>query len=95
MVNFRRSEEVWEIGVFVFAGVILFPFLFKSFFFVVDMAFLSNFWSFGSFLLVYLLKAHMKLNGQKGLSEMGQRNSEKIQKFLVLNHIWFSLIVHF
>ena len=30
--HFRRSEEVCEIGAFVFAGVMLFSFLFKSFF---------------------------------------------------------------
>ena len=45
LVSFRRSEKVCEIGAFVFAGVILFPFLFKSFF-VVDMAFLLNFLKF-------------------------------------------------
>ena len=45
LVSFRRSEEICEIGAFVFACVILFPFLFKIFF-VVDMAFLSNFFEF-------------------------------------------------
>ena len=30
-LNFRPSEEVCEIGAFVCAGVILFPFLFKNF----------------------------------------------------------------
>ena len=45
LVSFRCPEEVSEIGAFVFAGVILFPFLFKSFF-VVDMAFLSDFFEF-------------------------------------------------
>ena len=40
IVNFRHSEEVCEIGAFVFAGVI-FYFLFKSFF-LVDKVFLSN-----------------------------------------------------
>ena len=93
-LNFRPSEEVCEIGAFVCAGVILFPFLFKIFF-VGDMAFLLNFWSFGSFYLVYLLKAHMKLNGWKWLDEMEQSNSEKNQKFLVLNDKWFFYLLTF
>ena len=42
---FRRSEEVCEIGAFVFAGVTLFPFFLKLSF-VVDMAFLANFLEF-------------------------------------------------
>ena len=50
--------------------------------------FFEIFLSFGSFHLVYLLKAHMKLNGRKWLDEMEQRNSEKNQKFLVLNDKW-------
>ena len=54
----------------------LFHFLFKSFF-VVDKAFLLNFWSFGSFHFVYLLRAHIKLNGQKWFNEMEQSNFEK------------------
>ena len=32
LVSFRHSEEVCGTGAFVFAGVILFPFLFKSFY---------------------------------------------------------------
>ena len=44
IVNFRHSEEVCEIGAFVFAGVI-FYFLFKSFF-LVDKVFLSNVFEF-------------------------------------------------
>ena len=46
IVNFRSSEEVCEMGGFVFAGVILFPFRFESFFFVADMRFLSRFFEF-------------------------------------------------
>ena len=54
-----------EIGVFVFASVTLFPFLFKIFFYGGYGISFNFFFSFGSFLLVHLLKAHMKLNGQK------------------------------
>ena len=43
--NFRHSEEVFEIGPLVFAGGILFYFIFKSFF-EADKAFLSNFLEF-------------------------------------------------
>ena len=77
IVNFRRFEEVCEIGAFVSAGVVLFPFLFKSFFLWWIWHFFQIFWSFSSFPLLYLLKAHMKLDGQKLLDEVEQRNSEK------------------
>ena len=40
-LNFRPSEEVYEIEAFFCAGVILFPFLFKIF--VMDMAFIYLF----------------------------------------------------
>ena len=59
--------------------------LFKSFFFWWIWHFFQFFLSFGSFHLVYLLKARMKLNGQMWLDEMEQRNSEKNQTFLVVN----------
>ena len=39
--------------------------------------------------LVHQLKAHMKLNDWKWFDEMEQRNSEKNQKFLILNDKWF------
>ena len=57
---------------------------FFLFFFVVDKAFLSNFWRFCSFHLVYLLKALMKLDVRKWLDQIEQRNLEKDQKVLVL-----------
>ena len=38
------------------------------------------FLSFWSFHLVYLFKAHMKLNGRKWLDEIEQRNSKKKSK---------------
>ena len=50
---------------------------------------------FCSFHLVYLLKAHIKLNGRKWLDEMEQRNSEKNQKFLVLNEKCFFYLLTF
>ena len=45
-------------------------------------------WSFRSFHFVYLIKAHMKLNGRKWLDEMYQRDSEKNQMFLILDDKW-------
>ena len=55
---------------------------------MVNMAFPSNFLSFGWSNLVYLLKAYMKLNGRNLLNEMEQRNFEKNQEILVLNDKW-------
>ena len=37
----------------------------------------------------------MKLNGRKSLNEMEQKNSEKNQKFLVLNDKWFFCLLTF
>ena len=48
--------------------------------------------SFGSFHLFYLLKAHMKLNGQRWLDEIEQINSRKNQRFLALNDKWVFFI---
>ena len=79
---------------FVFAEVILFSFLFKSFFWWIRY-FFQMFLSFCSFHLVYQLKAHMKLNGRKWLDEMEWRNSEKNQKFLVLNDKWCFCLLTF
>ena len=47
LVSFRRSEKVCEIGAFVFAGVILFRFLFKN-------LFLRWIWRFFQFFLEVL-----------------------------------------
>ena len=95
ILNFRCSEKCCQIGAFVFAGVILFPFFIKSFFLWSIWHFFQTFWNFGSFHLVYLLDAHMKLNGQKWLDEMKQRNSEKNRKFLVLKDKWFFYLFTF
>ena len=63
---------------------------------MVDMVFLSNFFEFWQLSFgLSIIRAHMKLNGPKGLSEIEQRNSEKNQTFLVLNDKWFFLLVHF
>ena len=81
-------------GAFVFVGVIIFPFLFQSFSLWWIWHFFQVFWSIDSFHLVYLLKVHKKLNGRKWLDKMKQRNSEKNQKFLVLNdkRLFFNLL---
>ena len=82
IVNFRRSEEVCQIWAFVFAGVILFPFLFKKFF---CGRYGISFNFFGVLQLSFGLKTHMKLNGQKWLDEMDQRNSDKSFCFWILS----------
>ena len=43
------------------------------------------FLNFGSSHFLYLLKLHIKLNGQKWVDGIEQINSEKNQRFLVLN----------
>ena len=74
------------------------------FFFFLKVFFLFLWWiwhlfqifqSFGSFHLFYHLKRHMKLNGQKRLNEIEQRNSRKNQKFLALNGKLFFLLAYF
>ena len=93
---FGHSEEACETGAFVFAGVMLFSFLFKIFFLLWWIwHFFQIFWSFGSFHLVYLLNTYMKLIRPKWLDEMEQTNSEKNQKFLVLNDKCFFYLLTF
>ena len=57
--------------------------------------FFQFFFNFSSFHLVYLLKAHMKFNGQKWLDEMEQTDSEKNFWYCMTNRFFYLLTFNF
>ena len=95
--QFQSSEEVYEIEAFVFPGVILFLFLFKSFFCSGYGISFRFFWVLAAFVWFIYLKAHMKLNGKSDSMNWnrGILRKTKIFYYWLTNGFFYLLTFNF